>query len=118
MSYPLIKTPGPKGISLRPGHWWYCPWYIDSLPSNLPPSRLKELAPYLSIYYFEDWFPNRAPVCIVCPGQGSHWVMDSKATNAPGWKVTGSEGRWTAAGSILVPGYHGYLKNGILSDPV
>lgn len=47
---------------------------------------------------------------------GSEWIIDGPASNGPGWQRTGIPPRITAQPSILSPGYHGWLTDGVLSD--
>jgi hypothetical protein len=51
---------------------------------------------------------------------GSEWVIDGPAGNAPGkipgWERTGTPPLITARPSILSPGYHGFLTDGVLTD--
>lgn len=47
---------------------------------------------------------------------GTEWNIDSKAQNGPGWTRTGEPPRVSASPSILSPGYHGFLRDGVLTD--
>lgn len=47
---------------------------------------------------------------------GFTWTIDGGALNGPGWERTGTPPAITARPSILSPGYHGWLDNGVLSD--
>lgn len=102
-----------KPNGLQPGMAWYCPWLYD--PKDPEPGRRGWS--YLSRFYWEDWSEKRPPICVVLPG-GSHWCIDSKASNGEGWKVTGEFPLLTASPSILVPNYHGWLNNGVFSPNV
>lgn len=56
----------------------------------------------------------RGPLVVRCPG-GSEWNIDGPSTNGDGWTRTGTPPLVTANPSIVVPGYHGWLKDGVLS---
>lgn len=99
-----------KSNQLKAGDWWYCPWYLD-----LDKFKRENHASFLSEHYLRDWNGLRDPVCIRLPG-GDDWCIDQKSSNGSGWTVTGEEGLWTANPSILVPNYHGFLRDGVLSD--
>lgn len=90
----------------KPGHWWYCTWL--KMVAGRPPE-------FLSSNYVKNDMKHRDPVCIVLPG-GDHWIIDQKAFNGGGWVITGGEGKWTASPSIMTEAYHGYLKDGILTN--
>lgn len=70
---------------------------------------------HLSEHYWRDWSKTRPPVCVVCPN-GEHWEIDRRSSNGSGWTVTGTFPLISCHPSIVVPGYHGYLKNGIFSN--
>ena len=107
-----------------PGMAWPCPWYFDPLNelSVLPLSantrrtamitaeRKGELG-FLSVHYWHDWADIRAPICVVCPN-GEHWEPDRKSSNGDGWVVTGNLPDITCSPSIVVTGYHGFLREG------
>jgi hypothetical protein len=46
---------------------------------------------------------------------GGEWTIDGPSTNGPGWERTGTPPQITARPSILSPGYHGWLTDGVLS---
>lgn len=56
-------------------------------------------------------------LCVKLPS-GHEWWIDGPATNGPGWTRIGEAPRITANPSISAPGYHGWLQNGVLSDPI
>ena len=104
-----------------PGMAWPMPWYFDPTGEReragkhvmFSESRRGELG-FLSVYYWRDWADKRAPLCIVCPN-GEQWEIDRKSSNGDGWQVTGEWPNLTASPSIIVQGYHGWLKNGEFS---
>lgn len=105
-----------------PGSMWLCPWYHDPASPDAPDKRARALEAikagkktYLSRYYWEDWADKRPPICVICP-DGSHWVVDARSSNGEGWKVTGSAPLITCDPSILVPNYHGYLRDGKFTE--
>jgi hypothetical protein len=83
---------------------------------------------YLSAEY---WDACRAagrilvPLAAVCP-DGRHWVLHAHASNGTrrpdglitGWSVTGEPPRITARPSIVTGSYHGWLTDGVFSDPI
>lgn len=101
-----------------PGMGWPMPWYFD--PSGdreragkhvmIPESRRGELG-FLSMHYWRDWAHKRPPLTVVCPN-GETWEIDRKSSNGDGWKVDGEWPNITCSPSIVVEGYHGYLRNG------
>lgn len=109
--YPRRKAP--------PGAMYYATWYEDrSLPGNT------WISPH-----------DKRALMVVLPG-GVHWHVDSTANNCtrPGdtvhkcWVRSGSVDHDTVhvdkngdtcqagAGSIVVPGWHGFLHNGYLTE--
>lgn len=94
------------------GTMWLAPWIFD--PAEDDPSEGRGM---LSEFYFRDWAKDRAPIVVVCPG-GGEWCVDRKASNGPGWKVTGDPPEITCHPSIKVRGYHGWLRDGVFSDPI
>ena len=104
-----------------PGMAWSMPWYFDPL-NELPGIPGVNRQPmisadrrgsvgFLSVHYWRDWADKRAPVCVVCPN-GEWWEIDRKSSNGDGWVVTGELPNITCAPSVVVPGYHGFLKGG------
>ena len=51
---------------------------------------------------------------------GTEWVIDGPANNAPGklpgWDRKGTAPKFTVTPSILSPGYHGFLTDGVLIE--
>lgn len=87
-----------------PGALWFCPWFVED----------GHVSSVLSEEYRRDWAGKRPPICVNLPG-GSDWIVDQCAQGkTTGWRVTGVAPILTAHPSIVVPGYHGWLRNGVL----
>lgn len=113
-----------------PGMAWPMPWYFDPLgelsafvQSNAAEGYRDDPmiagpdapgADFLSIHYWRDWAAKRAPICVVCPN-GEQWEIDRKSSNGDGWTVLGDLPDITCHPSIVVDGYHGWLKGGEFS---
>lgn len=91
-----------------PGAMWLCPWYYD--PAN-PEEHIKG---FLSQHYLSDWATLRPPLMVICP-DGSHWCPDQKSSNGTGWAVAGEAPNITCTPSIVVKGYHGFLRGGVFT---
>jgi hypothetical protein len=114
-----------RGASLKeilpPGSMWFCYWYLDpSKPEDverakkyLEQSKLKKLSFYAR-FYLETWSLVRPPISVLCPS-GSEWCVDQVSSNGEGWQVTGDPPRITCQPSIVVPGYHGFLRDGVFT---
>ena len=66
-------------------------------------------------WYHPMWLgPDGRSLCVVLP-DGREWSIDSpaKGTNTP-WARTGVPPKITANPSILTPGYHGWMRDGVL----
>jgi hypothetical protein len=109
-----------EGVTPRPGDMWINPQILkDEDIFNFYKKNI------LSPEYFRDWHEKRPPITICLPN-GHHWEIDSRFGGGPdgqrkqnGWTVTGELPTLTAMPSInsLGPnGYHGWLKDGVLSD--
>lgn len=99
------------------GMMWEMPWMAS--PRRHDPTRERHPASYLSVHYYRDWASRRPPICVATPGKrNAQWVVDSKSSNGDGWIVTGDAPNITCSPSIVVDGYHGWLKDGVFSDPV
>ena len=107
---------------LLPGLAWEMDWIFD--PSGIRQTVGKYVMIkssdatnniYLSEFYWRDWADKRPPICIVCPN-GELWEIDHRSLRGPGWTVTGTETNLTCHPSIVVPGYHGWLRDGVFSD--
>jgi len=103
-----------------PGMAWYQPFYFDPLgemaifagKSGFRDDPLCERGdPFLSIHYWRDWANKRAPICVVGPS-GDWWEIDRKSSNGDGWTVTGELPNITCSPSIVLNGYHGFLRDG------
>lgn len=73
--------------------------------------------------WFCDWTgwngPDGHSLCLQTPG--GEWCIDGPSTNGnrtrgPCWTRTGTPPLVTAAPSILMTSFHGWLRNGVLSD--
>lgn len=113
------------------GMGWHAPWYWDP-PRNRAAGITKEMTydeaeplaraagfhlygfGHLSIHYWRDHADIRPPLIVVCPN-GEQWEMDRKSSNGAGWVVSGEWPHITAAPSIVVNGYHGYLRDGVFT---
>lgn len=105
-----------------PGMAWFEPWYWDHDGSwraahggdrhvmfkERPDPNKKS---FLSLHFWRDWADKRPPICVVCPN-GETWEIDRRSSNGDGWTVTGELPNITCAPSIVVTGYHGFLRNG------
>ncbi len=103
-----------------PGMAWFMDWYFDPTGERVKVGKhviYKEKpadpskSHILSIHYWQDHADHRPPICVVTPS-GHEWVIDAPASNGTVWTVTGPLESLTCSPSIVVPGYHGYLRNG------
>lgn len=106
-----------------PGSMWHCPWIFDpekeadQLDLRLARARQPDYNGYLSVHYLQDHARTRPPLCVKLPNH-SDWIVDQKSSNGSGWVVTYSQPDYsdiTCSPSILVPGYHGFLQNGVFT---
>lgn len=112
---------------VAPCAMWFARWYAD--PADPEKGIRREYAMraiadgsfgkgeknyYLSRFYWTTWSHVRPPICVLCPN-GAEWCVDAKSSNGEGWTVTGQPPTITAAPSILVPGYHGFLQGGVFT---
>ena len=108
-----------------PGMAWYQPFYFDPLgelaalkrPGFRETAMCERNDSFLSVHYWRDWADKRPPICVVCPN-GETWECDRKSSNGDGWIVTGELPNITCSPSIVVPGYHGFLRNGEFTEPL
>lgn len=94
-----------------PGMAWFQPWYWNPITQS---GRLRHM---LSEHYNRDWADKRAPICVVCPN-GEWWEIDRKSSNGTGWTVTGELPGITCSPSIVVTGYHGFLRDGQFTEDI
>lgn len=101
--------------SPEPGMMWLMPWMAS--PSRYDATRERHPDAYLSVHYYRDWATLRAPICVATPGtNAAQWIVDARSSNGDGWVVTGDAPLLSCSPSIVVPGYHGFLVNGVFSD--
>lgn len=107
----------PKHFFL-PGMAWGCRWYNDPLNIKRCKERtangLKGLS-FISVEYWRDWTDKRTPITVVVPG-GHHWLIDGKQNSREGWTIIGEAPNFTAIEPVKVPGYSGWLIDGVLTD--
>lgn len=105
-----------------PGMAWFMPWYFDPhrraddgrhVMIKAPPDDPNKRG-FLSPHYWRDWAAIRPPICVVCPN-GETWEIDRWSSNGTGWTVTGELPNITCAPSIVVEGYHGFLRDGLFT---
>ena len=115
------------GEVAKPCSMWFVPWFFDPTDPEKGIRRDAALAAiadgsfgkgeknyYLSRHYWTTWSAKRPPICVLCPN-GSEWCVDAKSSNGDGWTVDGDPPRLTCSPSILVPGYHGFLRDGVFT---
>lgn len=96
-----------------PGMMWFAPWYWNPAKENYR----RRGGPFLSEHFWRDHADRRPPLVVVCPN-GQEWCPDRPSTNGTGWTVTGEAPRITCAPSIVVPGYHGFLRDGVFTADI
>lgn len=105
-----------------PGMAWTMPWVYDPTGERerrgehvIFKEARKGTIGFLSKYYWDDWSHIRPPMSVVCPN-GEVWEIDRRSKNGDGWSVTGEFPLITCMPSIVVYGYHGWLKDGEFSE--
>lgn len=100
------NLPG-KYKARKPGDMWYEPGVRDSKRG------------------LSDWYlqhnSHREPLMVCLPsndGQHDFWMVDAKSDNGEGWQVSGEAPNITTAPSIKTEQYHGFLRDGILTDDI
>lgn len=103
--------------SQRVGLMWYAPKMVEIDPDD--PHSTFFLDHVLSPEYKRDHLGKRPPVFVVLPS-GDWFCPDQKVSRGDhGWTVTGEPPTITVAPSINDVGrYHGWLRDGELSDDV
>lgn len=101
-----------------PGMVWPQPWCFDPTGERertgkhvMFKAERKGTLGFLSPHYWRDWSDKRPPLSIVCPN-GEVWEIDRKSSNGDGWVVSGEFPNITCSPSIVVNGYHGFLRDG------
>lgn len=108
-----------------PGTAWYQPWYVDPLGEDGDPMLTSPPddsdRSLFSPHYWRSWADRRPPICVVCPN-GELWEIDRRSSNGTGWVVTGDLSgdapSLTCSPSIVVHGYHGFLRDGLFTADV
>jgi hypothetical protein len=112
MAWPcrMVAEKGPK----QTGDMWYTPAMLTGEHAGW------YLGFHLSNEYKRDWLGKRPPLWVCLPG--NWWFcVDSQTTDGAGqgWTVTGEPPKITVSPSINMVGlYHGWLRDGVLSDDV
>jgi hypothetical protein len=100
---------------MKPGDIMFAPYYKEKW-AGTPDQIGKSEGRFLSDRYLREDYDKRDPL-VICLPDGWHWCIDQKASNGlEGWQVSGEVPNLTASPSILSPGYHGFLQNGVLTD--
>jgi len=88
--------------------------YRDAVSARAWPLRA---APVGAIWE-APWYGCAGPDgrCWVVRTPGGDWVIDGTASGGGRWTRTGTPPRLTVSPSILVRGYHGWLRDGLLVD--
>lgn len=117
MSWVCRLVDAPTEVDRRtPGVLFYAPWLRERTS--------------LSVQYRRDWADKRDPICLVIPGYGPTCLDQEYYPYTPGqercgWTITGDAPLLTASPSLGIGSrdgggwwYHGWLRNGVLSDDV
>lgn len=110
------------------GDCWYAPYmrgrkYLrQPKPADSGPAMAVEEQEVLSPRYYREHAAQRDPV-VVCMPDGRYFCIDGRACDherdyyGEGWLVQGTLPDITITPSInLVDSYHGWIKNGIITD--
>lgn len=112
-----------------PGMLYEAPWYYDpgssakaerrrSAIRSIEAGTFDDKIAFLSRHYWMQWSHIRPPLIVICPN-GEIWCPDQVSSNGTGWEVTDCDlhdyDRITCSPSIVVPGYHGFLRNGVFT---
>ena len=93
------------------------PWMLEGyLPPTAADIAAGKRLGLLSVHYWRDWYTKRVPLTVQCPGRVAGWCVDQKSNNGDGWGVTGTAPLLTASPSIRMADYHGFLRDGVLTD--
>lgn len=129
MPWPLVllapeewraRADNPGGMRLEPGHCAFAPWALQ------PGHYVRQ---HLGANYLKLPEPRRAPIVIALPdlvnGKFQIWYPDEQAWSGTqgyhgdGWVVTGDLPKVSITPSInCVGSYHGWVKDGVISDDV
>jgi hypothetical protein len=98
--------------TMQPGEMFYAPPIEDR--------TARYVTHVLAPEYLRDWIDIRPPIYVRLPG-GSLWNVDARPAGDrgygdSGWTITGTAPRLTASPSIDTGTYHGWLRDGVLSD--
>lgn len=129
MSWKLNFVTNPQTKMLHkwePGTCWFARWYFDPEKDQ---KRLEDLIrlsaenkKHLSLNYLQKWATVRPPYVIVLPNKvawspDSHPISDGKYISG-GWDVEGDISNLTVSPSIHMTDYHGWIRNGEITDDV
>lgn len=127
MNLARTRTDGVQGASIRevvpPCSMWEMPWIHDPADPDDAAAREQAIAAiaagthqrmWMSKFYWQDWSDKRPPLAVLCPN-GAEWCVDQRSSNGDGWKVIGDAPLVTCRPSIDVPGFHGWLRDGVFT---
>lgn len=114
-SYDAAVEEAKNGNGVVPaGAMWPAPWYLEGD------------APHLSEKYKAARAADpgfRPPIVVKLPNDAGEFCVDSAGKDSKGWNVSGEPPRLTVSPSIHVMGgremktlWHGYLRDGVLTD--
>jgi len=108
---------------VAPCAMYFAPWIFDPKNENHAIRRHNTMeaikagslnSNYLSVHYWKEWSDKRPPIIVLTPN-GKEWCVDAKSSNGDGWVVTGEPPKITCHPSIVVPDYHGFLREGVFT---
>lgn len=110
------------GAELKPSETtsqvWYDPLYRADDGREWP---IRELPP--GAMFHADWreeidhMQDGACPAVILP-DGETWFIGSEPMNGGQWTWSGTMPRLTVGPSIRTPGYHGFLRDGVLTDDI
>lgn len=96
---PLYRAPDGRVCTVRPGD---APagamWVADWIPAG------------------DEWSGPDGRCLMLRLPDGTDWMIDGPSRSGGRWMRTGEPPRITASPSIASPGYHGFLRDGVLTD--
>lgn len=115
----IFRTEDGREFLLReapPGALWRATWFEDRATKADVAKTVDPVVACSLVDARKEWVGADGQSWVVKLPDGTDWAIDGPSNGGGRWTRTGVAPKFTVTPSILTPKYHGWLRDGVLSD--